>query len=339
MKKRRITIKDIARELDMSTSTVSRALSDHSDVSAETRKLVMDLAERLEYQPDPIAVSLRQNRTNVIGVIVPQIINRFFSKSISGIQEVARQHGYRVMITQSDESLELEKENIVTMLNSRVDGLVVALSRQTSDINHFNRVLESAIPLVFFDRVDETAETSRVIIDDYEASYNAVKHLIEQGCKRIANVAGPQNLVNSKKRLQGYKDALADHGLSVNEDLLVFSDYHTDRVRKITDHYLNLKERPDAIFAINDAFAIEMISYLKKRNVRIPGDIAIVGFNNEVVGEFVDPPLTSVDSPAHELGKEAANLLLSHIQQENNEVTCKILKSKLIIRESSQRGG
>ncbi|MEM9895829.1 MAG: LacI family DNA-binding transcriptional regulator, partial [Bacteroidota bacterium] len=224
MKKGRITIKDLARQLKMSTSTVSRALTDHSDVSSETRRKVKDLAEYLDYQPDPIAVGLRRNKTGIIGIIVPQIVNRFFSKCISGFQEVAHANGYKVMITQSAESQEMEKENVATMINSRVDGLIVALSRQTSNLAHFEKIFTADIPIVFFDRVDESLNTSRVIIDDYEASYNAVKHLIEQGCKKIAHISGPINLEISKKRLAGYKNALKDHQLTSDENHLIFSE-------------------------------------------------------------------------------------------------------------------
>lgn len=334
---RRKRIKDIAEELNMSTSTVSRALTQHPDVSKHTRRMVMELAEIWDYQPDPLAVGLRRNKTYVIGVIVPQIGNRFFSKAISGIQEVARANGYRVMITQSEESLEIEGENLATMLNSRVDGLIVALSRETSNTSHFHKVFDSELPIVFFDRVDESHETSRVIIDDYEASYNAVNHLVSQGCKRIALVVGPQNLVNSKKRHDGYRDALADNQLAFDKDLLVVTEFHTSEVQSITEHFLSLNRIPDAIFAINDAFAIEMISYLKANGIAIPKDMAVVGFNNDVVGKFLDPPLTSVDSPAHDLGIESVKLLLSHIQSDELPATCKTLKSKLIVRESSLR--
>ena len=334
---RRPTIKDIALELNMSTSTVSRALTKHPDVSNETRRAVMELAERWDYQPDPLAVGLKQNKTNIIGVIIPQIVNRFFSKAISGIQEVARANGYRIMITQSEESLEIERENLSTMLNSRVDGLIVSLSKQTSSTDHFKKVFDSELPIVFFDRVDESHHTSRVIIDDYDASYNAVQHLIGQGCQRVAMVVGPQNLINSKKRYLGYKDALALNHLVYDEKLLVFTEFQTKQVKEITNYYLNLAERPDGIFAINDAFAIEMISYLKVAGIAIPDDIAIVGFNNEIVSQFVDPPITSVDSPAYDLGVEAAKLLLSHIAVENLPASSKTLKSKLIIRKSSLR--
>lgn len=334
---RRITIKDIANELKMSTSTVSRALSKHPDVSKETRRVVMELAEYWDYTPDPLAVGLKQSKTNVIGVIVPQIMNRFFSKAISGIQEVSRANGYRIMITQSEESLEIERENLATMLNSRVDGLIVALSRETANTDHFEKVFNSELPIVFFDRVDDSTQTSRVIIDDYEASYKAIQHLIDQGCNRIALVVGPQNLINSRNRLEGYKDALAHNSLSFDEDLLVIAEYHTNQVKFITQRFLDLDKRPDGIFAINDAFAIEMIAYLRAKDIAIPKDIAVVGFNNDAVGAFVDPPLTSVDSPARDLGVEAVNLLLAHIKSDELAASCKTLKSSLVVRKSSLR--
>ncbi|MEM7548603.1 MAG: LacI family DNA-binding transcriptional regulator [Bacteroidota bacterium] len=342
MKGRRVTIKDIAAHLKMSTSTVSRALANHSDVSRETRDIVLQLAEEWDYQPDPIAVSLRQKRTHTLGVIIPQINNRFFSKAISGIQEVANANGYNVMITQSEESFDLEKKNVQAMMNNRVDGLIVALSKQTTYLDHFQKVFDSETPVVFFDRVGDSTYASKVIIDDYEASYSAVQHLIKEGCKRIAHVAGPQNLQNSRKRLEGYKDALKDNSLYQDNNLLVFSEYHTKEVRRITDYFLSIDPLPDAIFAINDAFAIEMICYLKKSGIRIPDDIAVVGFNNDNISPFIDPPLTSVESPAQDLGVEAAKLLLQSLDEEQAELVknqSKVIKSRLIIRESSIKSG
>ncbi|MEO1051882.1 MAG: LacI family DNA-binding transcriptional regulator [Bacteroidota bacterium] len=335
MKGRRVTIKDIARHLNMSTSTVSRALTNHSDVSEETKRTVMALAEEWDYQPDPIAVGLKQKKTRTIGVIIPQIVNPFFSKCISGIQEAVNLRGYNVMITHSEESLELEKKNLAAMLNSRVDGLLVALSKQTINTDHFNKAFESETPIVFFDRVDESVKASTVIIDDYEASYNAVQHLVDQGCKRIAKVAGPQNLLTCRKRLEGFKDAVKTNGLYYDNDLLVFSSYETYNIKQIADHFLNLNPRPDGICAINDSFAIEMIAYLKKAGIRVPEDIAIVGFNNDKVSQFIDPPLSSVESPAHDLGVEAARLLLEAINDDMAPPQSKVMKSRLVIRESS----
>ena len=335
---KRTTIKDIAVQLNLSTSTVSRALSDHSDVSAKTRVMVRELAQQLDYHPDPVAVNLKQRKTKVIGLILPRIVNRFFSKALSGIQSVVNDHGYNIIISQSDESLNLEKANVETMLSSRVDGLIVSLSKETIDVEHFRKVLNTETPIVFFDRVSEDLNTSRVIIDDYEASYKAVEHLIEQGCRRVAHVTGPPNLFISRKRLEGYKDAIRDHGLPLDKKLIVFSTYQTDDVKSYTNYLLSLKSPPDGIFAINDLSALQMMHYIKAKGLSIPKDIAIIGFNNEATDAYLDPPLTSVDSPAMELGRNAASLLFNHIEDETLPASCQVIKSKLVIRESSLKG-
>ncbi|MEL7006623.1 MAG: LacI family DNA-binding transcriptional regulator, partial [Bacteroidota bacterium] len=316
--------------------TVSRALTGHSDVSEATRTAVMGLAKKLSYLPDPNAVGLRQNKTFVIGIIVPRITNRFFSKAISGIEKVANSNGYKIMVTQSSESFEIEEECIATMLNNRVDGLIVSLSRQTTDLRHFTNIIESDIPVVLFDRVDESMDVSKVIIDDYEASYKLTEHFIEQGCKKIGKVAGPQNLVTCKNRLNGYKDALKDYELEFDEDWLVFSEYYTDKVKKITQYYTGLENRPDAIMTINDSFAMEMMHYLKEMNIRIPQDIALAGFNNEHYCNFLTPTLTSVEIPADQLGHEAALLLMDQLGNPTLSAKRKLLKSKLVIRNSTR---
>jgi len=321
--------------LNLSTSTVSRALSDHSDVSASTRNAVRQLADELNYQPDPIAVSLKQRKSKVIGLIIPRIVNRFFSKALAGIQAVVNEHGYNIIISQSDESLSIEKANVEALLANRVDGMIVSLSKETIDADHFNKVINTETPIIFFDRVNEDLNTSRVIIDDYEASYKAVEHLIDQGCKRIAHIAGPPNLFNSRKRLEGYKDAIRDHGLFLDKKLIVFSSFQSDEVKPYTDYLLSLKSPPDGIFAVNDNSAVEMMHYIKQVGLSIPKDIAIIGFNNEVIDSFLDPPLSSVNSPAEQLGRRAAELLFCHIQDEELPATCDVIKSKLVIRESS----
>lgn len=335
MTAKRTTIKDLAKRLELSTSTVSRALSGHSDVSVATREMVRKLAEELDYHPDPMAVSLKKRKSKVIGLIIPRIVNRFFSKTLAGIQEVVNQHGYNIIVSQSDESLSIEKANVEALLANRIDGMIVSLSKETINTDHFNKVINTETPIIFFDRVNEDLNTSRVIIDDYEASYKAVEHLIDQGCKRIAHIAGPLNLFNSRKRLEGYKDAISDHGLFLDKKLIVFSTFQAGEVKPYTDYLLSLKSPPDGIFAVNDHSAIEMMHYIKKEGLSIPKDIAMIGFNNEVVGSFLDPPLSSVNSPAEQLGRTAAELLFKHIQDETLPATCEVIKSRLVIRQSS----
>lgn len=329
------TIKDIALKLNLSTSTVSRALTDHPDIKKETKKLVLKLARELDYQPNPIALSLKQNRTHILGVIIPETSISFFSKAISGIQEIAAAAGYQVMICSSHESVEIEKQNVQTLLNSRVDGLIISVSKETRDIGHLAKVLDKRVPTVFFDRVCESLHATKVVADNFTISFKTVEHLITTGRKRIAFIAGPQNLYNSRKRLEGYKEALKKYNLTIDDQLIVYSNYEGENVKTYTKSLLDLNPPVDAIFAINDRSAIEMIHLIKQRQLTVPGDIAVVGFNNERFAAFFDPPLSSVDHPAFEMGKAATELLLQHIEDDQLPAQKRVLKSDLVIRESS----
>src|SRR6186997_1771573 len=221
MKYNQVTIKDIARELGISPSTVSRALKDHPDISPETKKAVNELAEKLNYQPNIVALSLRQSKTNTLGVIIPELVHFFFSTVISGIEDVAYSAGYNVIITQSNESLQREKIDIKALFNSRVDGMLISVSRETNNFEHIEAILAKGVPMVFFDRVYENANSSMVIVDDLSGAKDATRHLIEQGCKRIAHLEGPPNLVISKQRLQGYLDAMNEGGMPIDQSLII----------------------------------------------------------------------------------------------------------------------
>ena len=329
------TIKDIALKLNLSTSTVSRALTDHPDIKKETKKLVLKLARELDYQPNPIALSLKQNRTHILGVIIPETSISFFSKAISGIQEIASAAGYQVMICSSHESVEIEEQNVQTLLNSRVDGLIISVSKETRDIGHLAKILDKRVPTVFFDRVCDSLHATKVVADNFTISFKTVEHLITTGRKRIAFIAGPQNLYNSRKRLEGYKEALKKYNLTIDDQLIVYSNYEGENVKTYTKSLLDLDPPVDAIFAINDRSAIEMIHLIKQRQLTVPGDIAVVGFNNERFAAFFDPPLSSVDHPAFEMGKAATELLLQHIEDDQLPAQKRVLKSDLVIRESS----
>ena len=329
------TIKDIALKLNLSTSTVSRALTDHPDIKKETKKLVLKLARELDYQPNPIALSLKQNRTHILGVIIPETSISFFSKAISGIQEIASAAGYQVMICSSHESVEIEEQNVQTLLNSRVDGLIISVSKETRDIGHLAKILDKRVPTVFFDRVCDSLHATKVVADNFTISFKTVEHLITTGRKRIAFIAGPQNLYNSRKRLEGYKEALKKYNLTIDDQLIVYSNYEGENVKTYTKSLLDLNPPVDAIFAINDRSAIEMIHLIKQRQLTVPGDIAVVGFNNERFAAFFDPPLSSVDHPAFEMGKAATELLLQHIEDDQLPAQKRVLKSDLVIRESS----
>src|SRR5690606_1316139 len=257
MKYNQVTIKDIARELGISPSTVSRALKDHPDISPETKKAVNELAEKLNYQPNIVALSLRQSKTNTLGVIIPEIVHFFFSTVISGIEDVAYSAGYNVIITQSNESLQREKTDIKALFNSRVDGMLISVSRETNSFEHIDNILAKGVPMVFFDRVYNTPNASKIIVDDLSGAREATLHLIDQGCKRIAHLEGSPNLEITKQRLEGYLQAHRERGIEVAKDLIMPAHLGTiEAGKEATRKLLASPDRPDAIFATNDPAAM-----------------------------------------------------------------------------------
>jgi LacI family transcriptional regulator len=346
MKYNQVTIKDIARELGISPSTVSRALKDHPDISPETKKAVNELAEKLNYTPNIVALSLRQSKTNTIGVIIPELVHFFFSTVISGIEDVAYSAGYNVIITQSNESLQREKTDIKALFNSRVDGMLISVSRETNSFEHIDNILAKGVPMVFFDRVYDTPNSSKIIVDDLSGAKEATAHLIDQGCKRIAHLEGPPNLEISKQRLEGYLQAHKDRNLEVDKSLIIPCALGTiEEGKSATQKLLAQGTRPDAIFATNDPAAMGAMQAIKEAGLRIPEDIAVVGFSNWFFTALLDPPLTSVDQPGFEMGQEAAKLLIRQIEIKTKDRDAevqpetKVLKTRLIVRESSLKKG
>jgi DNA-binding LacI/PurR family transcriptional regulator len=330
-----VTIKDIARMLGISKSTVSRALSEHSDVNAETRQKVLEVARQLNYSPNAIALNLKQQRTNTIGVIIPETVNRFFAKAIGGIQRIANLAGYNVMICQSDESYVTEKNNLQSLIAAHVDGVIISVSSETDRTDHFDKLLQRNIPVVFFDRISESLQTSQVVTDNYEIAFEGTEHLIAQGCTRIAIIAGPQNLYVSKNRFAGYLDALRKHNIPIRDQYIIHSQFHSGDIEAYTRQLINLPQRPDAVFAINDYAAIEMMHVFKKNGLKIPEDIAVLGFNNEHICKFSEPALSSIELSSYDMGTTAAELLLKQIKGETREPERKLIKSRLVIREST----
>jgi len=345
MKYVQVTIKDIARELGISPSTVSRALKDHPDISPETKKAVNELAEKLNYQPNIVALNLRQSKTNTIGVIIPEIVHFFFSTVISGIEDVAYGAGYNVILAQSNESVEREKIDLKALFNSRVDGMLMSISRETTNYDHIESILARGVPIVFFDRVYNNPQLSKVVVDDFEGAKEATLHLIDQGCKRIAHLEGPPNLAISSQRLEGYIAALKQHNMPVNKDLIVACPLGSlEEGKSATEKLLAMKTPPDAIFASNDPAAMGAMQAIKAKGLKMPKDVAIVGFSNWFFSSMMEPPLTSVDQPGFQMGQEAARLLIRHIEvKEKNDQEptpeTKVLKTHLIIRESSLKKG
>lgn len=338
LKTGQVTIKDIARELNVSPSTVSRALKDHPDISPSTKKAVNELAGRLDYQPNAIALSLRKSKTNIIGVVIPQIVHHFFSTVISGIEDVANEHGYHVMICQSNESFDREKSSTQALLNSRVDGMLVSIASATQNYEHFENLLRRNIPLVFFDRVQANLDTSKVVVDDHDGAYRATEHLIEVGCKNIAHLAGPSHLSISNERKQGYIDALEKQGMSINEDLIIACELSQEEGYKAAKTLLQKKNRPDAIFAATDPLAIGAILAAKELGISIPQELALVGFSDEPLTSLIEPSLSTMAQPGYEMGKHAAELFLRQMEDKDNFVPeTKVLKTRLIQRDSSRR--
>ncbi|GAA5037175.1 LacI family transcriptional regulator [Marivirga lumbricoides] len=339
MKKTNITIKDIARKLGVSPSTVSRALKDHPDISPQTKKEIQELASSLNYQPNSVALSLRQSKTHTIGVIIPEIAHFFFSAVISGIEDIAHSAGYHVIITQSNESFEREVMNTKALFNSRVDGIMLSISRETNNYQHLQNLLDNNVPLVFFDRMVESLNACKVIVNDEQGAYEATTHLIEQGYYRIAHLAGPQNLGISKNRLNGYKAALADNKYMMDDNLVKVCGLGTyEEAEAITNELLDYRFPPDAIFSNNDVAAYGAMTAIKKRGLRIPEDVAIVGFSNWRFSSLIQPALSSVTQPGFKMGQEATRLLMKQIALGDDEeaITETIsLKTNLVVRESS----
>jgi DNA-binding LacI/PurR family transcriptional regulator len=337
MKSSQVTIKDIAKTLGISPSTVSRALKNHPDISAKTKKAVKDLAARLRYEPNAIALSLKNKTSKTIGVILPEIVHYFFSSVISGIEEVAYKSGYTVIICQSNEDFDKEKHIIHTLISKHVDGVLASVSKTTTNYDHFHELIKSNIPLVFYDRVLNLPKTDRVIVDDYTGSYKAVEHLIKMGCKRIAHLATSQELPIGRNRKNGYVQALKDNNIPVDEEIILRCD--TDKhALKCIPYLLSLQKAIDGIFAVNDNTAIRAMSIIKRSGYRIPEDIAIVGFSNSLYSAMTDPPLTSVEQQGFLMGTRAATLLLERISKDVNiDSRVEQLKTDLIVRGSSLR--
>lgn len=312
MKSHPITIKDIAKILNISASTVSRALKDHPDISPETKRLVQTFAEKVKYRPNALALSLKSAKTFTIGIVIPEIVHHFFSSVISGIEDVAYAKGYKIMICQSNESDAREAIDTQALLDSRVDGILVSMSKTTRTFDHFENIVDNNTPLVFFDRICDAIETDRVIIDDAEGARIAVNHLIERGCKRIIHLAGPQHLQIGKLRLDGYKRALHEHSIDFDENLVLRCDTRED-VLKNQQRIIELAGTADGIFGVNDSTSITAMQVLQKVGIKIPQQIKVMGFGDGPNTTITTPTLSTVEQKGYEIGKEAVKLLLGRI--------------------------
>ncbi|WP_026951064.1 LacI family DNA-binding transcriptional regulator [Algoriphagus mannitolivorans] len=332
-----VTMKEIAKKLGVSVSTISRALKDSPELHPETKRKIVEAAKEMNYQPNLLAQSLRISRSKTLGVIVPEITSHFFASCISGIQDMANKRGYNVMICQSNESLEQEKANIRTLVSSQVDGLLISLSRETNQFDHLYDLYEREINFVLFDRVQEDIPVSKVTFNDAGGAYQVVKHLLENGSRRIVYVSGPEDLYISKKRKEGYLRALAEFGVNQDNSLIKITDLTEPGNIKVAQEILTMRPRPDAVFCMIDPVAVDVMTEWKSQEIKIPEDIALAGFTNNPTSAVVEPPLTTVAQPGYEMGKLAVSHLLDQLDGIASEDPISIvLETTLVPRKSSQ---
>ncbi|WP_297086403.1 LacI family DNA-binding transcriptional regulator [uncultured Draconibacterium sp.] len=337
MGKRHISLKDLANELGVSISTVSRALKNHPDISPEMTKKIKALAEERNYTPNPLAMGLLRQQTKMIGVIVPDINTHFYSSIISGIEKVAKEHGYFIVISSSNESMAKEIESVKNLQRSRVEGFIVCLSQETNDFSHFDQLIKNEIPLVFFDRVCEELDVSNVLANGQDATKKITQHFYENGCRRIAYISGPEHLNISQNRKVGYLNGLKECGLEYDENLLVHCNLSINDAKEATRKLLRLDGKPDAIFGVNDTIAFAAMLEVKKQGYKIPDDISLAGFTDEFHSIVVDPPLTSVSHPTFQMGEEAARLFFESLKEGKNLNKKVMLPIDLVVRQSSLR--
>ncbi|MEO5995844.1 MAG: LacI family DNA-binding transcriptional regulator [Chitinophagaceae bacterium] len=334
----KITIHDIARKLNITASTVSRALNGHPGISDATKKIVEQTAKNLNYQRNNIASSLRLGKSKIIGVIIPSLEINFFSSVLHGIEKISRENDFTVIIYQSNEFAEFEKKGVETFLRSRVDCVLASFSKETIDTDHYREIKKRGIPLVLFDRTNDDLRVPSVVVDDYRGAFNATQHLIRQGCKRIAHIAGQPHVVIFNQRLRGYIDALKANNLPVEDDLIIYGKVTIESGRACMNNLLALAQIPDAIFTVEDFTALGAMQALKEAGKMIPDDVAVIGFANEPFGKYLTPSLSTVDQQATKMGEEAAKLFFdlagknSFYMQAPPKI---ILEPALIFRSSS----
>lgn len=333
-----LTIRDIAQKLNLSKSTVSRALRDSYDVNPETRSKVLSLVKELNFEPNINARGLREQKTFNIGVVIPSFQIPFYSVVVGGIHKVLSEAGYNVMSSQTNESYESELTSVNSFLKSRVDGILISFSSDTNQFDHIKKVADKGVPVVMFNRITTDVDLPSVTVDDYKGAYDAIEYLISRGSRKIAYISGPKSPLLSKRRKQGYIDCLRSHQLDFKDEWIVESDFSVEGGMKAAEELLKLPKWPDSLFCICDSVAIGAMITLKKRGVRIPGDISVMGFTNDFFSGFVDPPLTTISQPVWEIGEKAASLLLLQLNRkltkwDNRKI---VLETSLVVRGSTR---
>lgn len=335
-KSHQTTIVDIAKTLGVSPSTVSRALNNSTEINENTRAEIIKVAAELDYRPNFMAQSLNRGETHTIGVVIPDIQRPFFAGVVAGIQKVASEAGYRVMICQSNESHQTETQNVQALVASQVDGLLISHSKDTNTFEHIKLHLKRGLPIVHFDRVCDEVETAKVIQEDFAGSFALVEHLIQQGCRRIAACAGPEDLLISQKRVNGYKAALEKYGIPIDNDLIFHSSFKKEDSLNALLGWLALPQKPDGIFTVHYGNAIEMMVTLKQKGIKIPNEIALAAFGDDLLASLFEPSLTVFNQFPYTVGQEAATILIDNIiNRDTFQPFTKTIEGQLIVRQSS----
>ena len=335
--KKKATIKDIAKVLNISPAAVSKALHNDSRISTKTKEAVKKVAKELNYQPNHLASALRKGKSKLVGVIVPKTNSNFFSSVIQNIEEVLNKEGYNIIITQSNESFKKECDNIDTLLFTQVDGIIASMANETIDLDYYEKIKSKGIPLILFDRGENDLNVDYIGINDYNSSHMIVEHLVQQGCKRIAHIGGYRRTRIFNNRIKGYIDAIKKHHLPIDDELLIESNLTIDDGREKMTQLLALENRPDAVYAASDYAALGALQILNENHINIPENIALVGFGNEPFTSMVTPTITSIDQHSAEIGKQAALTFLKHAKSKvlNQSLNKIILDAELVIRDSS----
>ncbi|TKB95715.1 LacI family DNA-binding transcriptional regulator [Pedobacter cryophilus] len=337
-KEKEVTIYDIAKKLNISASTVSRGLNNDVTVKKETQKKVQSVAKQMGYRLNSLASNLRSKKSNTIGVIVPRLNSNFMADVIAGIEKVVNEGGYNLIISQSLETMEKEIINTETMFNNRVDGLLVSTTYNTNNIDHFEALIKKGVPVIFFDRVFDHTEWPTIRIDNFKAAYDATSHLIKQGSKNLFHISGNQTTNVYTDRFKGFKQALIDHHIIFDEANLLVTDLSTGSGEDVANYMLALPKLPDGVFSANDQCAVSCMQSLQKAGIKIPKDIAFVGFNNDTITKVIEPNLSTIDYKGSEMGEVAARVLINHLNGTDIKPAHSIiLRSELLIRESSLR--
>ncbi|MDQ3682022.1 MAG: LacI family transcriptional regulator [Bacteroidota bacterium] len=340
-KEKETTIYDIASRLNISPATVSRGLQDHPGISKKTKKKIFDLVDEMGYRSNNFARNLRQQQTKTIGIILHELNSNFITSVLAGIEKVTTEAGYDIIIAHSSESYKKEAANAKNLFHKRVDGLIASLSFDTTDLDHFKPFTDKGIPIIFFDRVEQDANNTTVIIDNRKCGYQATSHLIEQGCKRIAHITSSLKRNVYSQRFKGYQDALFDNQITFDEGLLLIQDLSEQASIESALKILKMDPLPDGIFITNDFVAAVVMRTLKENDIRIPEDVAIVGFNNDAIGHLIEPALTTINYPGLDMGQIVGRNLINHLQGISNihQTNTIIVRSELIIRKSSLKKG